>query len=381
MKISHVITSIDISTGGPARSVTQLIGEMLFLKNSLNISLETLKSSNPILKKISNYKDSISFYDYNRLGISEGLKKKLKKADVNLLHGHGLWQMSVHQMSKIARERQIPYIITPRGMLEPWALSQGRLKKQLALKLFQYNDLVKASCIHATAPMEVESIRNLGLNNPIAMIPNGIDLENYPLKSFSEEKSKTILFLSRIHPKKGIELLIDAWEKLEAETKKSWQIKIAGNGEQIYIDKLEALIRNKGLQNSIQIIGSQFGDDKINCYHNADLFVLPTYSENFGIVVAESLACGTPVITTKGAPWEELETQQAGWWIDRNVETLKKALQISMQLSSQERYKMGLNGRKLIEDQYSITSVANKMIHLYQWLLKKNDKPDFVILD
>ena len=212
IKINHSINSIDKSTGGPARSVTHLIDSVLSENSALEIVLNTLESENPILNKFKSKKGSINFHQFGVFRYSNPLVQELKKLEVNLFHGHGLWQLPVHQMAKVARNKKVPYIITTRGMLEPWSLTQGKLKKQLALKLFQYKDLAKAACIHTTAQMEVESIRALGFKNPIAMIPNGVNIEDFP-KTLpqKENKPKKILFLSRIHVKKGIENLIEAW--------------------------------------------------------------------------------------------------------------------------------------------------------------------------
>ncbi len=379
MKITHCISSIDSSTGGPARSVTHIIEAMLVENNMMEVSLLTKISEQPIIKQLNNKNGIIKFHESSFLGFSKSFKKELNHIETHIFHGHGLWLPTVHQMAKEAREQNIPYIITPRGMLEPWALQQSKIKKQIVLNLFQYNDLAKATCLHATAPMEVESIRKLGLKNPVAMIPNGIVLQDYPFKSFRKKEIKTILFLSRIHPKKGIEILIEAWEKLDNSNKEGWQIQIAGNGEQAYINKLNKLIKVKRLQNQIKIIGPQFGEDKIRAYHNADLFVLPTYSENFGIVIAEALACGVPVITTKGTPWKELNTHNAGWWIDIGLVPLIEVLNQAMQLSEMERQQMGKNGHYLIKENYSIESAASKMVKLYTWILKGGEKPAFVL--
>jgi len=201
------------------------------------------------------------------------------------------------------------------------------------------------------------------------------------MKNFARKiKVKKILFLSRIHPKKGIEDLIMAWEGLELAVKKNWTIEIAGNGDANYINKLNDIIKQRELQNQIFIVGSKFAQDKVDIYHSADFFVLPTYSENFGIVVAEALSCGLPVITTKGTPWQELETKKAGKWIDIGVEPLRIALEEMMKKSDLEREVLGRNGRKLIEENYSIESVADKFILLYQWVLNKGEKPNFVYL-
>lgn len=375
MKILHSISSINLSGGGPSKSVSDLaLNQALQGKHT---TIFTKASENPYLAQSSHPNLQLQFVD--KTPFKPALNRFLNANKFHILHGHGIWQMPVHSMAQLARKKNIPYIITPRGMLEPWALNAGKWKKKLGLALYQRNDLAKAACIHATAQMEAENIRNLGFKNPIAIIPNGIDISEFPIKPATTKKEiQTILFLSRIHPKKGIENLIEAWNQTEKNLRQNWQIEIAGNGEENYIASLQKLINKNGLSGEIKIIGSQFGKAKLETYHRADLFVLPTYSENFGIVVAEALACGVPVITTKGTPWEELNSRQAGWWIDIGVQPLVEALHVALQLPEEQRVLMGQNGRKLVEEKYSIEAVAAQMIQLYKWILNGGGKPKFV---
>lgn len=377
MKILHLLSRMDISDGGPSKSVSDLA---LHQSNKgKNTFIMCRSSESPYLTHSLN--NNLELILLNKRFFTSSIVSLISKEKLNVLHGHGIWQIPVHNMSVVAREFNIPYVISPRGMLEPWALNASKWKKKLAMALYQRSDLAKAACIHATAKMEAENIRNLGFSNPIAVIPNGIELLEYPIKKELDTKSeKTLLFLSRIHPKKGIELLVEAWFLLDKSKKIGWKVVIAGNGEDSYVKSLNKLISDKGLISQIKIIGPLFDEEKISAFHHADLFVLPSYSENFGVVVAEALACGLPVITTKGTPWEELNTFNSGWWIDIGVNPLVDALENAISLSDHERFEMGRNGRKLIEDKYSIESVANQMISLYEWVLGHGDKPDFVYL-
>lgn len=375
MKISHVISSIDKNSGGTSVYLKFLL-EALDLYTIQN--LITFDSINNIEIKADLKWFLIKKSIYN-VFFSKSMVFNLKNSDTDLFHGNGLWEYPVHLMAQSALKNNTPYIISTHGMLEPWSLTQSKLKKKVAMLLFQHKDLKKAACIHATGVMEVESIRRLGYTNPIANIPNGINIKDFPQKQCKLDKTKkTILFLSRIHPKKGIEILISAWQSLDDKVKENWNIKIAGNGDDSYISQLNSLIQQKGLDDSITIIGSKFGHDKIATYHEADLFVLPTHSENFGIVIAEALCCGIPVITTTGTPWDVLERCNAGKWISVGENPLKVALESLMSKTDEEREAMGNNGRKLIEEKFSIESVAQRFVLLYQWILTGENKPDFI---
>jgi len=378
MKILQVISSIDVRGGGPSRSVTSLCSGIA--RKGISIQLLAKRTEQPYINKSEEDNFYLNLVSNGRL--KKNLKTTLNKDKIDLLHGHGIWQLPVHHMSELARRKAIPYVISPRGMLEPWALNAGKFKKKLALWFYQYYDIERAACIHATADMEALNIRNLGLKNPIAVIPNGINLSDYSVsRSNRADEDHHILFLSRLHPKKGIELLIQAWSKLSPDQRKGWKITIVGNGDSSYISMLNQLISSKRLKDDITILGPLFGEEKIKSYQEADLFVLPTYSENFGIVVVEALACGIPVITTKGTPWEELDSHQAGWWIDIGVEPLVKALTEAIALPESERQVMGQNGRELVKRKYSIEAVSDKMVTLYNWILNGGERPEFVYLN
>jgi glycosyltransferase involved in cell wall biosynthesis len=368
ININHTIASIDKSTGGPARSVTHLVNSVLNESEEINVDLSTLSSNDPIINSFAKKTGNIYFF-----------RKKINYNKIyDLYHSHGIWQKPMHDMIKEAKINNKPYIVTVRGMLEPWSLKQKYIKKKIALFFYQYSDLKGAACIHATGELEVESIRKLGLNNPIALIPNGVNIDEFPREIPVKSKKKKILFLSRIHKKKGIEYLIEAWMQLDAKLKENWIIEIIGNGECNYIEELkEVIIKNK-LNQSIFILPPVYGENKIKIYRESSLFVLPTFSENFGVVIAEALASYTPVITTIGTPWADLTTHNCGWWIDTGVKPLVGALNEAMSLNELDLIQKGVDGRKLIEEKYSIKSVAKKVIELYSWVLGFSKIPSFV---
>jgi glycosyltransferase involved in cell wall biosynthesis len=380
MKIFQAIPSINISSGGPARSSTNLVKNLVVINKTTLIKLYTLKTnSTPIIRNFKNKNAMLIFCKSSIFGYSLDFRKKLIFDLPNLYHGHSIWNLIIYQMASSARKKNIPYIISTRGMLEPWSLTQSKFIKKLALFLYQRRDLKLASCIHATATSEAKAIRDLGFKNPIAIIPNGINLEEYPKYKKNINANRKVLFLSRIHKKKGIEYLINAWNELDTTLTKNWEVNIVGNGDEKYIRSLKKLINEKKLNNSITISKPLQGADKIKKYRESDLFVLPTHSENFGIVIAEALASSLPVITTKGTPWEELIKYRCGDWIEIGKNPLRESLSKMLKKTDSELSEMGQRGRLLIEKKYNMRVVAMDMNLLYMWLLGKIEKPDFVI--
>jgi len=263
----------------------------------------------------------------------------------------------------------IKVVISPHGMLEPYILNRNSYKKKLALILYQKKAITTADFLLTTATSELENIRRLGFIQPTKIIPNGLDISAIKEKNPIETESPflNILFLSRIHPKKGIELLIEAVSRLKDQ---NFKVIIAGEGDQNYIDFLVKLTATKEVSHKIKFLGGVYGQDKWDLYEQANLFVLPTYSENFGIVIIEALAAGMPVITTKGTPWQELETFNCGWWIDLNVDNLSNALNHAIHTSREELKSMGLRGRKLVEEKYDNKVLAKEMVEFYKEVLK-----------
>jgi glycosyltransferase involved in cell wall biosynthesis len=293
-----------------------------------------------------------------------------------LIHDHGVWLPTNHSAVVVAHQLGIPLIISPRGMLEPWAMNHKAWKKRLAWNLYQRRDLEFAAVLHATAEQEAENFRNLGLRQPIAVIPNGTDLPEWRNLPDPKGTPRKMLFLSRIHPVKGLVNLVQAWKTVKPS---GWKMIIAGPDEGGHQKIVEAAIRQAGLQDDFAFTGSVYGDQKEALYRSADVFVLPTFTENFGLVVAEALACGVPVITTKGAPWEGLQTHRCGWWIDIGVEPLAAALREAMNLPPDTLRDMGQRGRAYAEQNFGWPGIAEQMLSVYRWVLGQGDKPDWVI--
>lgn len=299
----------------------------------------------------------------------------------DLIHNHGVWHPANHWASWAARRLGVPLINHPHGMLEPWALGQKAWKKRLALALFQRCDLETAAALVATSEMEYLNLRRLGLRQPVAVIPNGIEFATLDRTALpvprAPDRERILLFLSRVHPKKGVLELVRAWGQVAPA---GWRLRIAGPDEGSHWREVARLVDQLELRGTVDYLGPVEGERKAALYRSADLFVLPTFSENFGLVVAEALAYGTPVITTRGAPWADLETYGCGWWIDTGVEPLVATLRTALALSDQERAAMGERGRAYVQ-RYDWNAIAAETLALYRWVLGQGERPGCVRVD
>ena len=373
MKILSFVSSLDLSSGGPSRSVPMLVKGLAEL--GVDITLMTVKSENMNTHALegTTAKLKVLTPSFSKKEIA----KYLAEERFDLIQIQSMWDLPYHKVMVEARRLGIPYIVTPRGMLEPWSLSQKKWKKKLAWWLYQRNDVQKSVCVFTTAKMEADHISNLGITTSRAVIPNGIETDSYPCKTSVDIVKKQVLFLSRIHVKKGIEILFDAWKRMHSEFA-DWQLFVVGNGEAEYIQSLENRVECLGLKECINIIPPVFGNDKIRLYQESALFCLPSYSENFGMVIAEAMSCGTPVITTTNCPWKALNETNTGWCVDLSVDNLEYALREAMSMNPTELYDMGQKASRLIFDNFDYRSVTRKTLRLYEWLLGGGEKPEFI---
>jgi glycosyltransferase involved in cell wall biosynthesis len=359
MKVIHFIESIDKTAGGTTEYM-RLLGNAL--KLNVDLIVATGLSDSPIV--LEGIK--IQFFDTKVLrwfSLLNEFRRFLKKENPAIVHINGIWSPQNWGFQKAAQELGIKVVLSPHGMLEPWILAHNPWKKKIGLFLYQNKAIRRADHLHATALMEKESIRNLGFTNDFTIIPNGIDLSEIKKKK-EGYGSKKIIFFSRIHPKKGIELLLEAWRTTNTQ---GWSLEIAGNGDADYI---QILTQNANNINNVNFVGAKYGEEKWDFLRSADIMILPTHSENFGIVVAEALAVGLPVITTKGTPWEDLNIHNCGWWIDLSVASLRSTLMSAFLKDTLELKEMGENGMKLIEDKYNIKPIGIDFKKLYKKILE-----------
>lgn len=289
----------------------------------------------------------------------------------------GLWTWPSAANLIHHRRNGTPYVVTPRGMLAPWARRNSAWKKVLINALYEASHIRGASCLRATAEMEAAHFRSLGLRNPIAIVPNGVSIP--PLAPRCEKSLRRVLFLSRIHPVKGITHLLRAWADLEPRHP-DWELVVAGPDEIGHTAELQELSSTLGL-GRVTFPGPAFGEAKQQLYGNADLFVLPSYTENFGQVIAEALAQEVPVITTRNTPWAGLESQRCGWWIPLDEAQLTAAMTEAMSMPSEALHAMGRRGRLWMQRDFGWESVVERLRAMYHWVAKSGARPDCVHLE
>lgn len=313
------------------------------------------------------------------LCLSRALHATLLRHRPDVVHTHGLWLMPNVYPADITRRTGSALVLSPRGMLGPAALGFSRLKKAAFWLAWQRTAVRVAKCLHATSAQEHAEIRAFGLTNPVAVIPNGIDLPVPALPAEHPAGARVVLSLGRIHPIKGLERLLRAWARIEP-THPRWRLDIVGPDEDGHAAELWRLAGSLGL-GRVSIEGPRFGEAKLAAYRDADLFVLPTLNENFALTVAEALAAGTPVIATKGAPWAGLESERCGWWIEHGVEPLAATLDRALTLPRGELQAMGTRGRAWMARDFSWDRVAGDMLSVYRWVSDRGEMPACVRRD
>jgi glycosyltransferase involved in cell wall biosynthesis len=357
MRVILSVASFHADHGGPPRSVSCLAAALAQAGLTVGVwapdqsagDTEFLSRDCGVQRLLGNEADALAQF-----------------GDVDLIHDNGIWLPHNHRLAGIARTLKIPRVVSIRGMLEPWALNHKRWKKRLAWHIYQKRDLRTAAVLHATAASEAAQLERLRLDIPVRVVSNGVHLPPASCLQLQSGGPRTALFLGRMHPKKGLPLLVEAWARVRPA---GWRMRVVGPQEGGHRAALEALVAQAGLAHEWEFAGALEGTAKRQAFEAASLFILPTYSENFGIAVAEALAHGLPVITTRGAPWPGLQAEGCGWWTPVTVEGLATALTDATRCSPDELRAMGGRGREWMGREYTWNVVAGGMRRMYEEVL------------
>lgn len=414
MKIIQVVAGLGLEKSGVSHALLGLCSGLV--QNQCEVELH-------FAGVIPNRHFPCSFRRYSyfehflpNLKFSREMYNGLKDAcpGVDILHTNSFWMMPNIYPFWVAKKRSIKVVTSPHGCFAPWALKHSWFKKLIFGALLQYPALKRTDMFHATCEKEYEEIRAQGYKQPVAIVPIGMEvptLEEKPQNTqkgpcgqdcqcdrkpqntqkedlklatshlplaTENERLKRIVFFGRVHKVKAVDHLVKAWGQLQANLPE-WELVIAGpdcgaKGE------LDAIITEEQIPR-VRFVGEVYGPAKYDFLTEADIYVLPSYTENFGVTVAEALACGTPTIASQGTPWEGLETEQCGKWVPIGVEPLVEALRELTSLTDEERAEMGKRGRAWIQRDFSWDGIGAKMKAAYAWLLGQGEKPDFVRVD
>lgn len=372
MKIILSIWSLASENGGPTRSTIGYakalskagVETVLLSHDAKSLAKEVvadLEMAGVVFREGRGHSYKIAYQDSCAL---------LDEVRPDLVHIQGMWKLSAHAMNVAAARRNIPIVISPHGMLDPWALKVKRWKKRLGMVLYQAGDLRRASAFQVMCEAEASHVREFGLTTPTFVVPIGVECPTaigMDDDSHVTNHQKTVLFLSRLHPGKGLLILAEAWAKLRPN---GWRVLVVGPDERGHKAEVQARLSQLGISDEWEFYGQVNDIEKWSLYRAADLFVHPSASENFCLSIAEALASGLPVITTKGCPWSIIDGK-CGWWIDRTVDALCGALRSAIEMPTGQRAHMGEVAKAMIRDNFSWPVVANKMMAGYESILRR----------
>ncbi len=381
-KVTNVICRFNSGSGGPPRTVTSIAHAgrgfweaELFTTDYVEPQADRLLTDDfpghvNLLDKraqtpVGSFMMASGLWTSFRTQLIRGIRP-------DVVHLHGVWSGFLAAFAQTARRHGIPYIVAPHGMLEPWPLAVHVRRKSLALRTYQGWILRYAAAVHATSQAEAANLRRLGLTqSPIFVIPNAVDAppESESLAETQPRPAdarKRLLFLSRIHPKKGLDLLLRAWAALRPV---DWELAIVGHGDPAYVQEVKRLAASLKVAN-VAFHAHVDGEEREAMFAQSSAFILPTYSENFGNVVAEAMARGLPVITTTGTPWDVVAERKLGWYVPPNLDGVQQALIELLATDHRVLTAIGTRGRQYVKDNLLIDAVTPRLLEMYRTAIK-----------
>lgn len=367
LKILHVSPSLNILDGGIPKIVkdyTEMVEKKNFLVSIYSkrlLKTHLIQINGKISKIIDSYKNKF-FFLISLKTLKNKTETKIK--NYHFIHIHGLWDPFIFFVAKIASKNLIPYAINTHGMLEKWSLEEKAIKKKIAWYFYQKKILLNAYSIIVASRKEFSAVKSLGFKSNVDYIPYIIRQSKYVSSIKKKNDEVNFLFLSRLHKKKGIEDLIDAFSEIK---NLNWNLKIVGSSgykNHDYENKLKLKVNYYKLEKKIKFFGNLNGKKKNQMYKSSDILILPTYSENFGLVVAEALNFSIPVITTNKTPWVDLNNKGC-WIIKPGIKPLVSIIIKILKMKKKKIESMGKKGKIYISKNYNNSKTINKLAKLY----------------
>lgn len=381
MKVSILTPSASRNAGGLFNSVRRGAIEMREDGLDLQVLAPTDEHSNEDLRHWSPINPSLYRpLGSPKLGIALGLRDRIAGFDPEIVHLHGLWTFQSWVVPRLRK----PVVVSPRGMLDPWALRNSSAKKKIALRFFEERNLQSTTCFHALNMQEAQAIRSFGLRTPIAIIPNGIDppieASVAPPSWLNCSHRKVMLFLGRIHPKKGLNELLKAWSLLKVQapqTVNDWILIVAGWDDGGHLPALRKLTEELGLLSDVLFPGPIFNEEKHSLLSNSDAFILPSYSEGLPMSVLEAWGYGLPVFMTDHCNLSFAFPEGGAIRITTTPRDIANTL--SQWLISSKLPEFAAKGPVIAKRDFGWRMIARQHLELYNWLAGATAKPDFVV--
>jgi glycosyltransferase involved in cell wall biosynthesis len=390
MRVLHVTPSVPQVRGGTSQAVLGLVKALC--QHQVEAEIATTDDNGddlltvPLQTRVSYEQVPVWFFHrfspplkpIREFAFSGGLTAWLwqNMANYDLVHVHALFSYPSTVAMAIARLQKIPYVVSPHGLLCEWSLQQSVRKKQIYRQLIEQKNLNGSQAIHFTAEQEQQEAAGLNISAPSFIIPLGLTLPAAipnPRQRLRQqlqipEQEFVVLFMSRLHPKKGLDYLIQALGQL---THERFTFILAGSGAPEYLDQVKSLLTLHQLSDRTHLAGFVEGETKNLFLQGSDLFALPSYSENFGVVVLEAMAAKLPVLLTPGVALAPMVQQhQVGWVVEQDVKAITTAIADALHCPNQGK-EMGERAEQLIAEQFSWSAIATQMEHTYQTILQK----------
>ena len=386
LKAAIIVPSFNIFTGGVSAAVRGLTLELhQRLGNRLRVcGPEEKDVADPIGRWGCDAWSLFSVNGPRSFAYMPELFRDMISFSPDVGHTVGLWMYPSVVMGRWASQTHRPYMVSPHGMLAPWALRNRAWKKRLATWLYEGSHLKRAACLHALCQAEATAIRNCGLKNPVCIVPNGVEL---PLPSTTACASPLsgrhmLLYLGRLHPIKNVPSLLTAWARSrsdEASIRNEWELVLAGTGPLEHVEELRLQAQALNMdETAVRFVGLVKGEAKDSLFRTASAFVLPSFSEGVPMGVLEAWSYGLPVVMSSACNPPEGFKVGAALCGGPDVDSLTKGLSELCRMSDADRGRIGEKGLRLVRDKFTWQHVAEQMIAVYVWLAGGGEPPDCV---